>query len=183
MDYKNSKIYQIICNETGLCYIGSTTQSLSKRLSKHKTNYKEYLENKIKSYTTSFFIIENRNYDIVLIEEYPCENKEQLHKRERYYIENMKCVNKNIPSRTRKEWYEENKEKHYEKSKEWRENNKEKVKEYKKEWRNKENNKEKIKEWFEINKEKFKEYRKEYYEKNKEKIKEKSKEWRENNKN
>ncbi len=45
MDYKNSKIYRIVCNETGETYIGSTTQTLTKRLSKHKENFK-YLQKK-----------------------------------------------------------------------------------------------------------------------------------------
>lgn len=36
MDYKNGRIYVIRNTENDLCYIGSTTQSLSKRLSKHK---------------------------------------------------------------------------------------------------------------------------------------------------
>jgi hypothetical protein len=35
-----------------------------------------------------------------LIEDYPCESKYELESRERYHIENTKCVNKNIPTRT-----------------------------------------------------------------------------------
>ena len=49
MDYKNSKIYRIVCNTTNKQYIGSTTQPLFKRLSKHKCNYNEYLNKKRKS--------------------------------------------------------------------------------------------------------------------------------------
>lgn len=41
---------------------------------------------------------------IVLLEDYPCEDKEQLLKRERHYIESLICVNKRIPSRPQKEY-------------------------------------------------------------------------------
>jgi len=36
IDYTKSKIYKIICNNSGLIYIGSTTCLLSKRLQEHK---------------------------------------------------------------------------------------------------------------------------------------------------
>jgi hypothetical protein len=34
---------------------------------------------------------------IVLIENYPCDSKNELHARERYYVNNIDCVNKNKP--------------------------------------------------------------------------------------
>ena len=46
-------------------------------------------------------IIETGDYDIVLVEEYPCSTKDELFKRERYYIENNTCINKHAPSMTR----------------------------------------------------------------------------------
>jgi predicted GIY-YIG superfamily endonuclease len=46
MDYKNGKIYAIRSHQTDEIYIGSTTQSLSKRFSNHKSKYKLYLEKK-----------------------------------------------------------------------------------------------------------------------------------------
>lgn len=133
MDYKNSKIYRIVCNETGLCYVGSTTSTLTKRLSNHKSKYKLFLE-KETNYISSFSIIEKGNYDIVLIEEYPCENKQQLHARERYYIETMECVNKNIPNKNKKERYEENKDKILEKRYEYYQDNREHILNQKKEY-------------------------------------------------
>lgn len=156
MDYKNSKIYRIVCNETGETYIGSTTQPLTKRLSKHKTNYKQFLQGKY-HFVTSFNILQNNNYDIVLIEEFPCENKSQLHARERYYIESCICVNKFIPSRNIKEYQEK-----------YREENKDKIKEYYEE--NLEKIKKQQKEYYEKNKKYKKEHQKEYYEKNKDEI-------------
>ena len=73
---------------------------------------------------------EKGNYDIVLIEEYPCQNKDQLHSRERFYIESIKCVNKIIPTRTVKEYNELNKESMTIKRKEYREKNSDKIKAY-----------------------------------------------------
>ena len=47
-DYQQGKIYKIVCNTTGLLYIGSTTQKfLSSRLSGHMRNYKKTFEWKI----------------------------------------------------------------------------------------------------------------------------------------
>ena len=137
LDYSKSKIYRIVCNITGLVYIGSTSQSLIQRLQDHKFKYKSYL-NKSNNYTSSFKIIENENYDIILIEDFPCERKEQLHSRERFWIENTDCVNKNIPTRTKteyqKNWYENNKDKNKEYQKKWYENNKDKKKKKNKEY-------------------------------------------------
>jgi hypothetical protein len=39
---------------------------------------------------------------IELIEEFPCENKMELNKREGHYIRTLDCVNKVIPGRTQK---------------------------------------------------------------------------------
>jgi len=57
-----SKIYKIICNTTGLCYIGSTNEKyLSSRLSKHKYDSKN-------KNISSKKVLENNNYHIELIE-------------------------------------------------------------------------------------------------------------------
>ena len=103
-DYQNSKIYKIVCNITGKIYIGSTTQKyLASRLSEHVRDYKNYTTVGKRSYITSFEVIKQGNYDMVLLESYPCNNKMELHAKERYYIENNDCVNKCIPTRTNKE--------------------------------------------------------------------------------
>ena len=143
IDYTKSKIYKIVCNETGETYYGSTVQTLATRLSKHKNNFK------IGKKTTSIQIIERDNYVIVLCEEYPCKNKEQLLSRERFWIENNECVNKQIPIRYEtekkevKQMYNKiNNQKSSKKSnnKEWKKLNPDKCKSYQKKWRD--NNKE-----------------------------------------
>jgi len=127
-NYQLGKIYKIVDNTNNNIYVGSTTEpSLARRLAGHVRNYKKWKNGKY-CFTTSFKIIENDNYDIVLIENCPCDTKDELHKRERYYIENLECVNKIIVGRKNKEYYEANKEKR----KEYLEANKKKINEQKK---------------------------------------------------
>jgi hypothetical protein len=93
-DYSNGKIYKIVCNITNECYIGSTCEPiLARRLAGHVSKYKSYLNGKY-HYVTSYKIIANGNYDIVLIELFPCDTKDQLHARESHYTQTIQCVNK-----------------------------------------------------------------------------------------
>ena len=178
-NYSDSKIYKIVCNTSGNIYIGSTTQQLCARLSQHVANYKDFV-NGNRTNVTSFDVIKNKNYDMVLIESVQCGSKEELHRRERHFIETLKCVNKCIPLRTDEEYYEANKDKIKEREKKYRDSNKDKIKDRKKEYY--EANKDKKKEYYEANKDKIKEREKEYRKENKEKIKERNKERYEANK-
>ena len=76
---------------------------------------------------TSFQIFDNNNYDIILIENYPCERKDELHARERYYIESLKCVNKQFPGRTKNEYCKIHKEDIKQYNAQYRNENKEKI--------------------------------------------------------
>ena len=81
----DSKIYKLTDLSNNHCYIGSTIQTLHKRLSGHVTDARKYKE----GYGCgSQYIIKNQNYKIELLEAYPCECLEDLHKREQYYIDN-----------------------------------------------------------------------------------------------
>lgn len=108
--YQNGKIYRVVCNKTGLVYIGSTYDTLTQRLCSHRSDYRKWSVDKTKNTCSSIKVLENEDYDIILIENYPCNSKDELHSRERYYIEQMECVNVNIPTRTKQEYREENKE-------------------------------------------------------------------------
>ena len=92
-NYNEGKIYKIVCKTTGLAYIGSTTKELSFRLAQHKHKYK-YRS------TSSSRVLENNNFEIILLEEFPCNGLHELLTRERYYIENNTCVNIGKPIRT-----------------------------------------------------------------------------------
>ncbi len=79
-----------------MIYIGSTTRSLRKRMTEHKRD-------KIKS-IQSHKLFELGECKIELIEEYPCDNRQQLTRREGTYIlNNKKCINKIVAGRTKKE--------------------------------------------------------------------------------
>jgi hypothetical protein len=144
--YANGKIYMIESASAGLCYYGSTCMPLRKRLHAHKHAYHKQGE------ITSVIILDQPDYKIVLVEEFPCENKQQLHAREAYYIRNNECVNKVMPNRSRKEYYQENKERISETRKKYYQDNKEHLSETKKKY-------------YQDNKEHLSETRKEYYKK------------------
>ncbi len=131
MDYANGKIYTIRSFETDKYYIGSTTSTLTKRLSEHKQKYKQG------KYCSSAEIIQYGDAYIELLEDFPCFKKDQLCKREGQLIREHKdnCVNKAIPGRTTKEYREDNKEQIIERMKQYRQQNKERILEYHKQWR------------------------------------------------
>lgn len=151
VDYQNGKIYKITSSQTDDVYYGSTARTLKQRWRGHKCMIKKNYE----------------DAKIELVELFPCSCERELLIRERYYIENNKCINERLPSRTGKEWRNDNIELLKIKSKIYCENTKDKRKEYlqnnkdiinikAKEWR--ENNKEKLK----INKTRYDENNKEY---------------------
>lgn len=183
-DYKNGKVYVIRNTENDSVYVGSTTQPLSRRMAGHRGD----VDRRITKLYNMMNEIGIDKFYIELIENYPCNNKEELFVREGYFIREYDSFkngyNGRIEGRSTKEYREDNKEKRKENWKTYYENNKEKIKEYNKEYceNNKDKIKEKKKEYRENNKDKIKEYKKEYREDNKEKIKEYSKEYRENNK-
>lgn len=146
MDYAKGKIYSIRSYQTDKFYIGSTASPLSKRFYEHKATNKKFIAGTLKGSCSSFQILNFGDAYIELLEEYPCENKNQLRKREGEYIRDNDCVNKVIIGRTQVEYRQDNKEQIKEKKKEYREQNKEKILENKAEWR--QDNKDKINEKF-----------------------------------
>jgi hypothetical protein len=141
--YTNGKIYKIVSEKSDKVYIGSTCRKyLCERLANHKSSYKNWKAGKGNK-TMSFDLIELGDVSIVLLELFPCDTKDELLSRERHYIELYKdiIINKCIPSRTIKEY---------------REDNKEKIKEYDRNRPNKKERNEKVKEKYKINIEKKK---------------------------
>eukprot|EP00732_Lithocolla_globosa_P005883 Lithocolla_globosa_v1_NODE_6407_length_1092_cov_8.579556.p1 type:complete len:243 gc:universal NODE_6407_length_1092_cov_8.579556:956-228(-) len=104
-NYQKAKIYKIESySNPELVYYGSTCQTLAQRMGVHRHNYREGNPHNLKSYN----VLEIGDAHIVLIECYPCNSKEELHSREAYYIKNYNCVNKTVPLRTKKEYYQDN---------------------------------------------------------------------------
>jgi hypothetical protein len=154
MDYQNGKIYRIDCLSTGEVYIGSTCQpTVAKRLTQHVSGFKTW-KNTGKKYISSYPIIERANYNITMIELYPCNSKDELKSREGYFIRSMVCVNKQIAGRTKQDYYEDNKEHILEHKKDYYVANKDQIIE-------------KNKKYCEANYEQILEYNRDYYEANK----------------
>jgi len=165
VNYKDGKIYKIVDNTNGDIYIGSTCcKLLCQRLRQHKNDYKRCINKKRVNNITSYEIIKNNDYYIELIENFPCDSKDELHKRERHYIKTLKCVNNVIPLRSRKEYYEDNKKKLISDRKEYYKNNTYEIKR-------------KMSDYYKDNKKKLSLKTKSYYEKNKEKNKDKKKDY------
>lgn len=118
-EYNNIKIYKLVCKDPTIteCYIGSTT-NLIKRFYQHKTccNNEQLKDYNQKKY---LFIRANGGFDnwnMILVEDYPCNDNLQARQRERYWQEfynaqlNMKlaqCDSKEY----HREYYQLNKDK------------------------------------------------------------------------
>lgn len=132
-DFSKGKIYVVRNTVNDMVYVGSTCQSLSKRMAKHRTVSKT---NNCKHYPLykAFNEIGVDHFYIELIENYPCENIEQLLAREGHYIRNFNThtngYNKRVEGRTDKEYYQNNKEQIAQKNKEWRDTHKHLLQQY-----------------------------------------------------
>jgi len=93
VDYKKGKIYKIMSDLGYDFYIGSTAQLyLSNRMSQHCYDYKN---RSCYSYKV-FDLYGIDNCYIKLIELYPCNSKQELEIKEKYYIRTTICVNHKI---------------------------------------------------------------------------------------
>jgi hypothetical protein len=128
-NYQKSKIYKLYSPSQNIIYYGSTCETLAQRLAKHKYSYKAYNNDNTKHYLTSFLVLECEDYKIELVEEYPCNNRQQLEKKEGEYIKANECVNKIIVGRTDKEYNIDNADKKKEYNKKYNIDNADKIKE------------------------------------------------------
>jgi len=165
-NYQNGKIYKIESLEGDCVYYGSTTQKLCLRMGEHRKHYRYNRD------ITSKQVLCFNDAKIYLVENYPCNSKEELHAREGYYIKNNVCINKNIPGRDQKQYYNENKEQILKYRKKYYIDNKEDVlKQHKKYYQeNKEDVLKHQKQYYKENKEDVIKYKKQYYQENKEDV-------------
>ena len=75
----NGKVYRLVNKVDEELYVGSTIQSLAKRKGGHKCDARRHPEIKVYQHLNS---IGWENVEIVLIETYPCNNKDELKARE-----------------------------------------------------------------------------------------------------
>ena len=148
--YNNGKIYKIepiVDHDDEDIYIGSTTkQYLSQRMDTIRSDYKTFKKYPSQNQKVACYDIFDEygvdNCQIVLIEEYVASSKDDLDSRKIYHVNKMKCINKIVYDKSRKEYEEKNKDIIKLKQQEYRDNNKDKLnKKYKKYY---EENKEKI---------------------------------------
>ena len=182
-NYQNGKIYCIRNSITPDIYIGSTTQPLSKRMETHRSKCKKYeggcvLFKQMRELGLDNFYIE-------LLEEFPCDNVEQLRKREGELTrEHKPKLNTRIECRTNQEYYIDTRDVRLQYNKEYYDKNKDKlidnVKQYYKD--NKEHKQEYIKQYREKNIDKIKAYEQDRYNKLKDQIKNQRKNYMANNK-
>lgn len=121
-NYANTKMYKLV--GSGMVYYGHTTQKLSARLRGHRA------EAKTAKSGTSKLIVDGGDFEIIWLEDYPCKHVDEARARERWWIENNDCINKQLPGRTKKEYEESTKERSKTRSKVYAEANKEHIKEY-----------------------------------------------------
>lgn len=148
-------VYKINCNETGECYVGSTIQSLHKRMVVHKSKCKALNEGNTHFHYSSI-IINRNNFTAEILEAVNFgEDKKILLLKEREWMEKLKPINKVRPvvlnkeeaAKFKKEYRDSNKDliktqkhndyiKHkdsiLQKHAEWRNNNRNHIAEYNK---------------------------------------------------
>lgn len=167
--YSTGTIYTIRCRtDDKLIYVGSTIQPLHKRFHQHKRHSKCE-----KNMTMKLYVEVNDNWDnwyIELYENYPCNTKTELCKREGEVIRLIGTLNSKISGRDIKEWRIDN----VDKIKQYYIDNIEKLKEQKKQYQieNVDKIKERKKEYYLDNVDKIKDYAKQYQIDNVDKMKE-----------
>lgn len=121
-------IYQILDNTTGKSYIGSTVKPIRTRLSIHLSCYNKWVNNNHNTtYYTSFEVLKNDNFGVFILELLSDSEAPTRYLRERHFVETIEnCVNKHIPSRTLKQYYNDHKteinqfmKEYYQKNKEY----------------------------------------------------------------
>ena len=126
-DYQEGKLYKKYNTITDDIYIGSTTQKLCERMRQHRNDQNSKKRGHFSIYQ-AFREHGVNNFYIELVEKHPCNDRDELRKKEGEYIRKLKpSFNKRIEGRTDKEYYIDNKDALKQKSKEYAAQNREKV--------------------------------------------------------
>jgi hypothetical protein len=85
-DYQTTKFYMLTVptNPQILPYIGATTDTLGRRMSKHRTST---------TTTARALFATGKPVQITLLESFPCTSKAELSVREQHYLSAIPCVN------------------------------------------------------------------------------------------
>jgi len=162
--YDNAIIYKICSLDPTVTdfYIGSCCN-----FARRKNGHKSTCNNPNSSHHNIYIYVKIRenggweNFQMIQLLAYPCNSKRELELKEREYIEVLKpTLNLKIPTRTQKEYRQDNIEQIKEYNKEYYEQNKDKFSERSKEYRKE--NIDKIKAYLEANREKIQIRKKDY---------------------
>ena len=124
--YEHGKIYKIWSLQTQEIYVGSTCQALHKRMHEHRRNTIEGKGFKLYKVMRELGI---DVFSIELVENYPCKNREELRKREGFWVRHLQAsLNVKIPGRTLEEYRNDNREQLREAHRKFYEANKETIK-------------------------------------------------------
>ena len=181
--FSKGKIYCIKNKLNNKSYVGSTISTLNERFGQHKS----WSEKKATTLYKAFKEFGIDNFEITLLEEFPCKSRKELLERESHYIRSLNTIdegyNMYLAGRTReerkvqkalvdkayrdlkgqslldqkKEYYQKNRERIITNNTAYQQEHKEARQEYMKNYAKK-------------NKEKLAEYHKQYYELNKNKV-------------
>ena len=167
MDYGKTIMYKIVCNDLTIkdCYVGHTINMVKRKCAhKYACNNEKNKAHNLKIYK---IIRQNGgwdNWNMVLVEKFPCKDSSEACKREREVYEELDAkMNMIRPYFTQEE--------HKKYGKEYREDHKEYYKQYREE--HKEYYKQNYKKYWEEHKEELKKYHKQYYQERKEQKNEK----------
>jgi len=116
--YEKSKIYKIESLTSDKIYIGTTSNDyMSSRMAKHRNSYKRYKANNEREHQLGRVYVYDifdesgvENCFITLIENFKCNDVNELRTREAHYIKSLNCVNKYMPGRTMEEYSIDNAE-------------------------------------------------------------------------
>ena len=123
--YQNSKIYSIKNTLNDEIYIGSTTVSLSQRMTKHRASLKCEKRGKCLLYQRMKELGVD-NFYITLVEKYPCNDIEELRAKEGEWILKIGTLNQVVAGRKPEQYRKDNVEHKQEYDKEYHKQNKEK---------------------------------------------------------
>jgi len=136
-NYQNGKVYCVRCDTENddVVYVGSTVRPLSERMAEHRKSIKQRPHYKLYQL---FARVGVEHFYIELLNNFPCENVEQLHAEEgrliRLHNTMENGANGNVAGRTSKVYFEEHKDHLLECAKQYRETHKEAISNGKKEW-------------------------------------------------
>ena len=114
VNFQNGKIYKIVDVGRTKMYIGSTTKDyVSKRMVEHRNKYKQYKAGGKAGYISAYDLFDEFGIDnciIELVEKYPCQSRDELHRKEGEIIQASDCVNKRVVCQAKEEGRDEHKQ-------------------------------------------------------------------------